>query len=45
MILDTNAPTAADVFAVFHFIIEANHDLTAHEVWILAHQIVYELTN
>lgn len=37
----TVPPTVLDVFEVLHLIIQANPDLTPHEVWVLAHIIVF----
>lgn len=41
LILPSCPATAADVFELIHLLIEANHELTGHELWLLAHEIVY----
>lgn len=37
----TSSVTVEDVFAIFHYLIQADHELTGHELWMLAHEIAY----
>ena len=32
---------ALEVFEVFHYLIEADRDIAGHELWMLAHLIVF----